>query len=168
MYRVSRIVVSVLNEYWTAHKCAYGIYSFTWKLNHRKDQVYFTFRMHICLLRGEGTVWLSEKSIIRITRIRTPDLLHGSQTSWPLHYQALLVSVLKDSWIRAVELWECQYEQQANVKFCQKLSKPASETFQMITQVCGDKALIHSAVFKWLQWTTIQTTQCFISCYDLV
>jgi hypothetical protein len=41
-----------------------------------------------------------------------------------------------------------QFERQENVKFCKKLGKSASETFQMIKQVYGE-ALGRSAVFKW-------------------
>ena len=43
---------------------------------------------YISLLRGEGGVCLSEKFISGLTRIRIPDLLHGSQTSSQLHHQA--------------------------------------------------------------------------------
>jgi hypothetical protein len=39
-----------------------------------------------------------------------------------------------------------QFEQRENVKFCQKLSKTASETFHMIKQAYGE-ALGRSAVF---------------------
>jgi hypothetical protein len=39
-------------------------------------------------------------------------------------------------------------EQWENVKFCQKLGKSASETFQMIKQACGKEALGRSALFK--------------------
>jgi hypothetical protein len=42
-----------------------------------------------------------------------------------------------------------QFEQWENVKFCQKLGRSASETFQMIRQVYGEEALDCSAVFKW-------------------
>jgi hypothetical protein len=42
-----------------------------------------------------------------------------------------------------------QFEQRANVKFCQKLGKSTSKTFQMIKQAYDDKVLGHSAVFKW-------------------
>jgi hypothetical protein len=41
-----------------------------------------------------------------------------------------------------------QFEQQENVKFCQKLGKSASEMFHMIKQVYSE-ALGRSAVFKW-------------------
>jgi hypothetical protein len=41
-----------------------------------------------------------------------------------------------------------QFVQRANVKFCQKLGKSSSETFQMIKQAY-DEALGRSAVFKW-------------------
>jgi hypothetical protein len=42
-----------------------------------------------------------------------------------------------------------QFEQWENVKFCQKLGKSDSETFQMMKQAYGEKALGHSAVIKW-------------------
>jgi hypothetical protein len=42
-----------------------------------------------------------------------------------------------------------QFEQWANVKFCQKLGRSASETFQMIKQAYTEEALGCSAVFKW-------------------
>jgi hypothetical protein len=42
-----------------------------------------------------------------------------------------------------------QFEQRENVKFCQKLGKTTSETFQMIKLAYGEEALGHSAVFKW-------------------
>jgi hypothetical protein len=51
--------------------------------------------------------------------------------------------------MRVVEIRMLQFEQQENVKFCQKLGTSASETFQVIKQVCGKEALGHSAVFKW-------------------
>jgi hypothetical protein len=41
------------------------------------------------------------------------------------------------------------FEQQENVKFCQKLGKSASETFQIIKQAYGEETLGRSAVFKW-------------------
>ncbi|PSN53985.1 hypothetical protein C0J52_13488 [Blattella germanica] len=41
-----------------------------------------------------------------------------------------------------------QFEKGANVKFCQKLGKSATETLQ---NVYGDDALGRSAVFKWHQ-----------------
>jgi hypothetical protein len=41
------------------------------------------------------------------------------------------------------------FEQWENIKFCQKLSKSASETLQMIKQTYGKEALSSSAVFKW-------------------
>lgn len=44
-----------------------------------------------------------------------------------------------------------QFEQRANIKFCQKLGKSPSETFNMIKQVYGDEAFGRSAVFKWHQ-----------------
>jgi hypothetical protein len=42
-----------------------------------------------------------------------------------------------------------KFGQWANIKFCQKLGKSASETFQMIKQADGKEALGRSAVFKW-------------------
>jgi hypothetical protein len=44
-----------------------------------------------------------------------------------------------------------QFEQRANIKFCQKLCKSRSETFNMTKQVYGEEALGRSAVFKWHQ-----------------
>jgi hypothetical protein len=42
-----------------------------------------------------------------------------------------------------------QFQQWANVKFCQKLGISASKPFQMIKQAYGEEALGRSAVFKW-------------------
>jgi hypothetical protein len=42
-----------------------------------------------------------------------------------------------------------QFEQWENVKFCQKIGKSTSETFQMIKQAYGEEALGSSTVFKW-------------------
>jgi hypothetical protein len=42
-----------------------------------------------------------------------------------------------------------QFEQRENIKFCQKLGKSASETFQMIKQAYGEEALGRNVVFKW-------------------
>jgi hypothetical protein len=42
-----------------------------------------------------------------------------------------------------------QFEQCANIKFCKKLGKSASETFQMFTQAHSEEALGRSAVFMW-------------------
>jgi hypothetical protein len=44
-----------------------------------------------------------------------------------------------------------QFEQGANIKFCQKLGKSLSETVNMMKQVYGEEALGCSAVFKWHQ-----------------
>jgi hypothetical protein len=44
-----------------------------------------------------------------------------------------------------------QFEQQANIKFCQNLGKSPSETFKMMKQVYSEEALGRSAVFKWHQ-----------------
>jgi hypothetical protein len=51
----------------------------------------------------------------------------------------------------ACEQWKSsmsQFEQQENIKLCQKFGKSASETFQMIKQAYGEVGLGHSAVFK--------------------
>ena len=40
-------------------------------------------------------------------------------------------------------------EQRANIKFCFKLGKTATETFQMVQKVYGDKVLSRSSVFDW-------------------
>jgi hypothetical protein len=40
-----------------------------------------------------------------------------------------------------------QFEQWENVKFCQKLCKSASKTFQMIKQAYGEQAFGRNAVF---------------------
>jgi hypothetical protein len=42
-----------------------------------------------------------------------------------------------------------RFEQQENIKFCQKLGKCANKTFQMIKQVYSKEALGRNAVFKW-------------------
>jgi hypothetical protein len=42
-----------------------------------------------------------------------------------------------------------QIQQWENVKSCQKLGKPTSETFQIIKQAYSEEALGHSAMFKW-------------------
>jgi hypothetical protein len=41
-----------------------------------------------------------------------------------------------------------QFEQRANIKFCHKLGKSTSETFQMIKQAYSEEALGYT-VFKW-------------------
>ena len=41
-----------------------------------------------------------------------------------------------------------QLEQRTNIKFCQKLGKTATETFQMMKLVYGDEALNSSVVFR--------------------
>jgi hypothetical protein len=41
-----------------------------------------------------------------------------------------------------------QFGQWRNAKFCQKLGKSASETYQMINEAYGEEALGRSAVFK--------------------
>jgi hypothetical protein len=42
-----------------------------------------------------------------------------------------------------------QFEQQENIKDCQKFGKSASKTFQVIKQACCKEALGHNSVFKW-------------------
>ncbi|KAJ4436093.1 hypothetical protein ANN_18720 [Periplaneta americana] len=42
-----------------------------------------------------------------------------------------------------------QFEQRANIKFCQKLGKTAAEMFQMMQQVYGEDAVSRSVVFRW-------------------
>lgn len=42
-----------------------------------------------------------------------------------------------------------EVEQRANIKFCQKLGKSATETLIMIQQVYGEEAMGRSAAFKW-------------------
>jgi hypothetical protein len=44
-----------------------------------------------------------------------------------------------------------QLEQWENIKFCQKLGKSPSETFNMMKQVYSEEALHRTAVFKWHQ-----------------
>lgn len=41
-------------------------------------------------------------------------------------------------------------EQRANIKFCFKLNKSATETHQMLRQAYGDTAVTHKTVCKWL------------------
>jgi hypothetical protein len=48
-----------------------------------------------------------------------------------------------------------QLERWANIKFCQKLGKSTSETFQMIKQAYGKEALGRRAVFKWHRGETV-------------
>jgi hypothetical protein len=40
-------------------------------------------------------------------------------------------------------------EQRANIKFCFKTGKTATETFQLIKQAYGDNALSRTRVFEW-------------------
>jgi hypothetical protein len=40
-------------------------------------------------------------------------------------------------------------EQRANIKFCFKTGKTATETFQPIKQAYGDNALSHARDFEW-------------------
>ncbi|KDR15758.1 hypothetical protein L798_10302 [Zootermopsis nevadensis] len=40
-------------------------------------------------------------------------------------------------------------EQRANIKFCVRLGKSATETFRMMKQVYGDNCLSRTRVFEW-------------------
>jgi hypothetical protein len=40
-------------------------------------------------------------------------------------------------------------EQRANIKFCFKTGKTATETFKLIKQAYGDNALSRTQVFEW-------------------
>jgi hypothetical protein len=40
-------------------------------------------------------------------------------------------------------------EQRANIKFCFKTGKTATETFRLIEQAYGDNALSRTRVFEW-------------------
>jgi hypothetical protein len=42
-------------------------------------------------------------------------------------------------------------EQQVNIKFCVKLSKMPTETYEMLQSVSGDEALTHGNVFEWFK-----------------
>jgi transposase len=42
-------------------------------------------------------------------------------------------------------------EQRVNIKFCVKLGKMTSETYEMLQTVYGDEALGSSSVFKWFK-----------------
>jgi hypothetical protein len=44
-----------------------------------------------------------------------------------------------------------QFEQQANIQFCQKLGKTAVETIEIMLQVFGEDALSRSVVVRWHQ-----------------
>jgi hypothetical protein len=59
------------------------------------------------------------------------------------------VTVVKGSCLQAAEIEISQFEQRENIKFCQKLGKSASKTFQMIKRAYSEEALGHSALFKW-------------------
>ncbi len=43
------------------------------------------------------------------------------------------------------------FEQRANIKFCFKIGKTFTETFQLMKQVYGDDCLSRSRVHKWFQ-----------------
>ena len=51
-------------------------------------------------------------------------------------------------WCRCASM-ERSVEQRYAVKFCFRLWKFASETFELIKQVHGDDALSHTRVFEW-------------------
>jgi hypothetical protein len=40
-------------------------------------------------------------------------------------------------------------ERRVNIKFCFKMGKTATETFQLIKQAYGDNALSHTRDFEW-------------------
>ena len=42
-------------------------------------------------------------------------------------------------------------EQRVNVKFCVKLGKSATETYDLLKKVCGDECLSHTQVFEWFK-----------------
>jgi len=42
-------------------------------------------------------------------------------------------------------------EQRANVKFCVKLGKSATETYYLLKKVNGDECLSHTQVFEWFK-----------------
>ena len=42
-------------------------------------------------------------------------------------------------------------EHRANIKFCFKLNKSATETHQMLRQAYGDTSVIHKTVCKWFE-----------------
>jgi hypothetical protein len=42
-------------------------------------------------------------------------------------------------------------EQRVNVKFCVKLGKFATETYDLVKKVYGDEYLSHTRVFEWLK-----------------
>ncbi|CAK9803056.1 Protein GVQW3 [Anthophora quadrimaculata] len=46
-------------------------------------------------------------------------------------------------------IWQGATEQRANIKFCFKLGKSATDTFEMIQTVYGSEAMSRKNVFKW-------------------
>jgi hypothetical protein len=42
-------------------------------------------------------------------------------------------------------------EQRVNIKFCVKLDKTGTETYEMLKTVYGDEALNRSIVFEWFE-----------------
>ncbi|WP_316399518.1 leucine zipper domain-containing protein [Bradyrhizobium sp. 33ap4] len=44
---------------------------------------------------------------------------------------------------------DIKHEQRANVKFCVKLEKSATETFEMIRQAYGDESVSRTTCFEW-------------------
>jgi len=42
-------------------------------------------------------------------------------------------------------------EQHVNVKFCVKLGKSATETYDSLNKVYGDECLSHTLVFEWFK-----------------
>jgi hypothetical protein len=42
-------------------------------------------------------------------------------------------------------------EQRVNIKFCVKLGKMPTETYEMLQTVYGDETLSHRSVFEWFK-----------------
>jgi len=47
-------------------------------------------------------------------------------------------------------IWSVDVEQRVNVKFCVKLGKSATETYDLLKKVCGDECLSRTQIFEWL------------------
>ena len=46
-------------------------------------------------------------------------------------------------------IMDCKLEQRVNIKFCVKLGKSASETFDMIRHVYGNETMRRARCFEW-------------------
>jgi len=44
---------------------------------------------------------------------------------------------------------DVKLEQQANIKFCVKLGKSGTETFEMLRHAYGNEAMSHARCFEW-------------------